>query len=39
VELARTQLRELAAEFPENALFARELAKLPKLPAALPSDP
>jgi len=28
VELARTQLRQLTAEFPENALFARELAML-----------
>jgi len=39
VELARTQLRELHAEFPQNALFARELAKLPKPPTARPSDP
>jgi hypothetical protein len=39
VELARTQLRELNAEFPQNALFARELAKLPKPAAALPSTP
>ncbi len=39
VELARTQLRELHAEFPQNALFARELAKLPKPAPALPSDP
>ncbi len=27
-ELARTQLKELVAEFPENTLFASELAKL-----------
>jgi len=27
-ELARAQLKELVAEFPENPLFARELAKL-----------
>ena len=33
VELARAQLRELTAEFPENPLFQRELAKLQK-PAA-----
>ena len=39
VELARTQLRELNAEFPQNALFARELAKLPKPVPALPSSP
>ncbi len=28
VELARAQLRQLTAEFPENPLFARELARL-----------
>jgi len=33
-ELARTQLKELVAEFPENPLFASELAKLKVLPAA-----
>ena len=27
-EVARTQLAELVAEFPENPLFASELAKL-----------
>jgi len=27
-ELARTQLIELVAEFPQNPLFAKELAKL-----------
>jgi predicted Zn-dependent protease len=27
-EEARTQLTELVAEFPENPLFAKELAKL-----------
>jgi predicted Zn-dependent protease len=27
-EVARTQLNELVAEFPENPLFASELAKL-----------
>jgi hypothetical protein len=27
-EVARTQFEELATEFPENPLFARELAKL-----------
>jgi hypothetical protein len=27
-EVARTQLKELVAEFPENPLFASELAKL-----------
>ncbi len=32
-ELARTQLKELVAEFPENTLFAGELAKL-DVPAA-----
>ena len=32
-ELARTQLKELVAEFPENTLFASELAKL-NVPAA-----
>jgi tetratricopeptide (TPR) repeat protein len=29
MKLARTQLAELAAEFPQNPLFALELAKLP----------
>jgi hypothetical protein len=33
-EVARTQLTELVAEFPENPLFATELAKL-----SLPSKP
>jgi hypothetical protein len=33
-ELARTQLAELVAEFPQNALFARELAKLGAPPLA-----
>lgn len=33
-EVARIQLTELVAEFPENPLFANELAKLPPSPAA-----
>jgi hypothetical protein len=33
-EVARTQLAELVAEFPENSLFASELAKLNVPPAA-----
>ena len=33
-ELARVQLGELVAEFPDNQLFASELAKLKRLPAA-----
>jgi hypothetical protein len=33
-ELARAQLKELVAEFPENPLFASELAKLNVSPAA-----
>jgi len=33
-EVARTQLRELVAEFPENPLFASELAKLKDSSAA-----
>jgi predicted Zn-dependent protease len=33
-EVARTQLTELVAEFPENPLFAGELAKLNVPPAA-----
>ena len=37
-ELARQQLRELVAEFPQNPLFARELAKLEK-PATTVSRP
>jgi hypothetical protein len=32
--LARVQLAELVAEFPENLLFCRELAKLDILPDA-----
>jgi predicted Zn-dependent protease len=32
-EVARTQLKELVAEFPENPLFAKELAKLNASPA------
>src|SRR6185437_8040416 len=32
-EVARVQLNELVAEFPENPLFARELAKLGPSPA------
>jgi hypothetical protein len=32
--VARTQLAELVAEFPENPLFATELAKLNVPPAA-----
>jgi hypothetical protein len=34
VELARIQLKQLVAEFPENQLFASELAKLKASPAA-----
>ncbi len=34
IEVARTQLQELVAEFPENPLFASELAKLKASPAA-----
>ena len=34
-EVARTQLTELVAEFPENPLFASELAKLNVPPAAV----
>jgi hypothetical protein len=34
-EVARTQLEELVAEFPENPLFALELAKLKVPPAAV----
>jgi hypothetical protein len=37
VEVARIQLKELVAEFPENPLFASELAKLKAPPAATPS--
>jgi hypothetical protein len=33
-EIARAQLKELVAEFPENPLFASELAKLKVSPAA-----
>jgi hypothetical protein len=33
-EIARVQLKELVAEFPENPLFASELAKLGASPAA-----
>jgi predicted Zn-dependent protease len=33
-EVARAQLSELVAEFPENPLFASELAKLKGSPAA-----
>ncbi|HEV2314579.1 MAG TPA: hypothetical protein VGR94_04680 [Candidatus Acidoferrales bacterium] len=33
-EVARAQLSELVAEFPENPLFASELAKLGPPPAA-----
>jgi hypothetical protein len=35
-EVARAQLSELVAEFPENPLFARELAKLDVSPAIPP---
>jgi hypothetical protein len=38
-EVARTQLQELVAEFPENPLFASELAKLEVSPAAAVSPP
>jgi hypothetical protein len=39
-EVARTQLKELVAEFPENPLFASELAKLgpPAVPPVLPHN-
>jgi hypothetical protein len=38
-EVARKQLKELVSEFPENPLFATELAKLKVFPAAaLPSE-
>ncbi len=38
-ELARVQLMQLVAEFPQNPLFASELAKLGTAPgAAVPSD-
>jgi hypothetical protein len=33
-EVARAQLTELVAEFPENPLFASELAKLKASPSA-----
>ena len=36
-EVARTQLMELAAEFPANPLFANELAKLKAAPASATS--
>ncbi len=39
VGLARTQLTELNAEFPQNPQFARELAKLNKPAAAAASGP
>ncbi len=38
-EVARTQFRELVAEFPRNKLFARELAKLSVPPAATLAPP
>jgi hypothetical protein len=38
-EVARTQLKELVAEFPENPLFVSELAKLEVSPAAAGSPP
>ncbi len=37
-EVARAQLKELVAEFPENPLFAGELAKLQVSPAAAVPD-
>jgi predicted Zn-dependent protease len=37
VDLARIQLQQLVAEFPENPLFASELAKLNSVPGATPS--
>lgn len=36
--MAREQFQELVDEFPENPLFASELAKLKQPPAALPSS-
>jgi hypothetical protein len=36
-EVACRQLRELVAEFPENPLFASELARLKAPPAVLPA--
>ena len=35
LEVARMQLSELVAEFPENPLFASELGKLTDSPAAV----
>jgi len=37
VDLARIQLQQLVAEFPENPLFASELAELNSVPGATPS--
>lgn len=37
--VARTELTDLAAEFPQNPLYARELAKLPPRAAGLGSSP
>jgi hypothetical protein len=39
IELARTQLTELVAEFPQNPLFASERAKLNASPTAALSNP
>lgn len=39
IELARTQLTELVAEFPQNPLYARELAKLNAPPTPALSNP
>ncbi len=39
VGLARTQLAELTAEFPQNPLFTRELAKITPAPLGVPSGP
>jgi len=38
-QIARTQLTELTAEFPQNPLFARELAKVSKPERAIASSP
>ena len=39
VELARTQFKELALEFPRSPLFARELAMLERTPSSHPVVP
>lgn len=39
VELGRRLLEELAAEFPQNPLFGRELAKLNRSATGISSSP